>query len=83
MDAGIRDHISTVYIMGGAVNVPGNLTDFSTNPANVTAEWNIYVDPVAADEVFRSGLPIVLVPLDATNQVNATMADTTPMARWR
>ncbi len=80
LDAGIREHISAVYIMGGAVNVPGNLTDFSTNPANVSAEWNIYVDPVAADEVFRSGLPIVLVPLDATNQVFATMADT---RQWR
>jgi purine nucleosidase/pyrimidine-specific ribonucleoside hydrolase len=80
LDPGIREHISAVYIMGGAVYVPGNLTDFSANPANVSAEWNIYIDPLAASEVFASGLPIVLVPLDATNQVSASMADT---SRWR
>jgi inosine-uridine nucleoside N-ribohydrolase len=80
LDPGIREHISAVYIMGGAVYVPGNLTDFSAYPDNVSAEWNIYIDPLAASEVFESGLPIVLVPLDATNQVRASMADT---ARWR
>lgn len=80
LDPGIRKHISAVTIMGGAVYVPGNLTDFSANPANVSAEWNIYIDPLAASEVFESGLPIVLVPLDATNLVNARMADT---SQWR
>jgi len=80
LDPGIRDRIKAVYIMGGAVYVPGNLTDFSANPDNVSAEWNIYIDPLAASEVFNSGLPIFLVPLDATNQVSATMADT---RQWR
>lgn len=80
LDPNIREHISAIYIMGGAVYVPGNLTDFSANPSNVSAEWNIYVDPLAAAEVFSSGVPIVLVPLDATNQVSATMEDT---RQWR
>ncbi len=80
MDPGIREHISLVAIMGGAVRVPGNLTDFSTNPDNTSAEWNIYSDPLAAAEVFSSGLRIVLVPLDATNQVSATREDT---RQWR
>lgn len=80
LDPNIREHISAVYIMGGAVAVPGNLTDFIENPSNVSAEWNIYVDPLAAAEVFSSGVPIVLVPLDATNQVSATMEDT---RQWR
>lgn len=80
LDPNIREHISAVYIMGGAVTVPGNLTDFSANPSNVSAEWNIYVDPLAAAEVFSSGVPVVLVPLDATNQVSATMEDT---RQWR
>jgi inosine-uridine nucleoside N-ribohydrolase len=63
LDPSIVDDIETAYIMGGAIDVPGN-----TN-RNDRAEWNIWVDPVAADEVLRSGIPITLVPLDATNQV--------------
>jgi inosine-uridine nucleoside N-ribohydrolase len=75
-DPGIRGHISAVYIMGGAVHVPGNMSDFYPNPDNKSAEWNIYVDAVAASEVFESGLTLNLVPLDATNQVMVTMVDT-------
>jgi pyrimidine-specific ribonucleoside hydrolase len=82
LDPGIREHIKAIYIMGGAVNVPGNLTNFpKANPLNnVSSEWNIYLDPLAASEVFESGLPITLVPLDATNQVKVSMKDT---ALWR
>jgi pyrimidine-specific ribonucleoside hydrolase len=62
--------IEELVIMGGALHVPGNLGDggaFKTN--NTTAEWNIFVDPLAARIVFRSGVPIRLIPLDATNKV--------------
>ena len=40
---------------------------FHTN--NTTAEWNIFIDPLAARIVFRSGIPIRLIALDATNKV--------------
>jgi inosine-uridine nucleoside N-ribohydrolase len=59
-----------MVIMGGAVRVPGNLGDggaFKTS--NTTAEWNIFVDPLAAKRVFDSGARIHLIPLDATNHV--------------
>jgi pyrimidine-specific ribonucleoside hydrolase len=62
--------IEELVIMGGALRVPGNLGDgglFKTD--NTTAEWNIFVDPLAARIVFRSGVPIRLIPLDATNKV--------------
>jgi inosine-uridine nucleoside N-ribohydrolase len=62
--------IEELVIMGGALRVPGNLGDggvFKTN--NTTAEWNIFVDPLAARIVFRSSIPIRLIPLDATNKV--------------
>jgi pyrimidine-specific ribonucleoside hydrolase len=62
--------IDEIVIMGGAVRVPGNLGDggsFKTD--NKTAEWNIFVDPLAARIVFRSGIKIHLIPLDATNTV--------------
>ena len=63
------DNIEMIYVMGGAVDVPGS--DVSED--NTTAEWNIYCDPVAARMVFESGAPITLVPLDATNDVPLTM----------
>ncbi|CAM0955553.1 unnamed protein product [Alopecurus aequalis] len=45
----------------------GNLfTSYSTNP---NAEFNIFGDPFAAYQVFHSGIPITLIPLDATNTI--------------
>lgn len=61
--------IHRIYIMGGAVNVLGNLEGDDKASKNDAAEWNIYIDPAAADIVFRSGAPLTLVPLDLTNQV--------------
>lgn len=66
---GLADHIEMIYVMGGAVDVPGSgITD-----ENTTAEWNIYCDPHAARLTFESGAPVTLVPLDATNAVPVTM----------
>jgi inosine-uridine nucleoside N-ribohydrolase len=59
-------HLGRLVIMGGAIAVPGNVSP--------TAEFNIFVDPHAADVVFRAGLPITLVPLDVTRQVRLTEA---------
>jgi len=80
LDPGIRKNIAAVYIMGGAVNVPGNIYELLSNSGNTVAEWNIYADPQAASEVFESGLDIYLVPLDATNQVMIGRQDT---RQWR
>jgi len=45
----------------------GNLfTSYSTNP---NAEFNIFEDPFSSYQVFHSGIPITLVPLDATNTI--------------
>jgi inosine-uridine nucleoside N-ribohydrolase/CubicO group peptidase (beta-lactamase class C family)/leucyl aminopeptidase (aminopeptidase T) len=57
-----------LVIMGGAVDVPGNLHEAGPNE-NETAEWNFYVDAEAARRVFDSGVPIHLIPLDATDRV--------------
>jgi purine nucleosidase/pyrimidine-specific ribonucleoside hydrolase len=59
--------VARVVVMGGAVGVPGNVT--------AAAEFNMHVDPEAAAEVFASGLPIELVPLDVTRRVVLTRAD--------
>jgi len=58
--------IEMVYVMGGALEVPGNVEE------QPSAEGNIYVDPYAANIVFGSGASVTLIPLDATNQVPGT-----------
>jgi len=70
-DPGLADKIGSIYIMGGAVNVGGNVGP-SIGSDNDTAEWNIYADPQAAKEVFESNANIALVPLDATNDAPVT-----------
>jgi len=54
-------NVRSIVTMGGAFRVAGN-----TGPV---AEFNYYVDPEAARIVLRSGLPVVVVPLDVTEQV--------------
>ncbi len=66
----VAENIEMIYAMGGAVHVPGNVSAGLID--NQVAEFNIYVDPSAANIVFKSGVPITLVPLDATNQVKIT-----------
>jgi inosine-uridine nucleoside N-ribohydrolase len=51
--------INRIIYMGGAVNVPGNVT-----PA---AEFNWWFDPEAARIVLRQPVEHVIVPLDVTN----------------
>jgi len=53
--------VAKIVSMGGAFRVPGN-----TGPV---AEFNYFVDPEAAKIVVQSGLPLVIVPLDVTEQV--------------
>jgi purine nucleosidase len=64
--------IAGIVAMGGAVRERGNVTPF--------AEFNIAADPEAADIVVRSGIPLVLVPLDVTRKVAATPAWTAQLA---
>ncbi len=68
VEPGLAMNIEMITVMGGAVKVAGNVGE-SSNIENEVAEWNIYVDPRAAAEVFGSGAPLTLVPLDATNHV--------------
>lgn len=66
-DASIADNISQIVIMGGAFNVGGNLFEGSGSGNNKVAEWNIFVDPLAAKIVFNSGTPLSIVPLDGSD----------------
>jgi purine nucleosidase/pyrimidine-specific ribonucleoside hydrolase len=56
--------LKEIVIMGGALRTGGNITPY--------AEFNIFSDPLAAEIVLESGLPITLVPLDVTHEVYLT-----------
>jgi purine nucleosidase len=60
----IAGRIKQIVLMGGGFFEGGNVTP--------TAEFNIYVDPHAADVVFNSGIPIVVMPLDVTHKALTT-----------
>ena len=62
----IVERVQEIVLMGGAYFEVGNIT-----PA---AEFNIYVDPEAAQIVFRSGVPIVVMSLDVTHKALTTAA---------
>ena len=56
--------VREIIVMGGVFEAYGNVT--------TTAEFNIFVDPHAAQEVFQFGVPVHIAPLDATHQVVLT-----------
>jgi len=60
----IMARVAEIVLMGGAYFEVGNVT-----PA---AEFNIYVDPQAANIVFKSGVPITVMPLDVTHKALVT-----------
>jgi purine nucleosidase len=65
-DPSILEKIEQIVLMGGAMREGGNYSP--------SAEFNILVDPHAADIVFRCGRPITVMGLDVTHQVLATPA---------
>jgi inosine-uridine nucleoside N-ribohydrolase len=64
MDTGFARNVKQVVIMGGAV---ASLPDGGGNHTP-NAEFNFYVDPEAARIVLRSGMPIVLSPLNISRK---------------
>ena len=62
----LYDRIDRVVLMGGSLG-EGNITPF--------AEFNIWVDPEAAAEVFGGGRPVTMMGLDVTHQALLTLDD--------
>jgi purine nucleosidase len=56
----IAERLAEIVLMGGGFFEGGNTTP--------VAEFNILVDPEAADLVFRCGAPITVMPLDVTHK---------------
>lgn len=79
-DPRVAARLKRIVLMGGAQSEGGN--------SSPVAEFNIFVDPHAADVVLKSGVDIVMFPLDVTHQVltsqkrmEAIAAIGTPLAK--
>jgi len=60
-DPGLANRVASLTLMGGSAQGVGNVT--------AAAEFNVWADPEAADEVFRSGAPLTMLGLNLTHQV--------------
>jgi purine nucleosidase len=65
-----KNKIQKLVWMGGAIDVAGSIETFTKHDG--TAEWNSYWDPQSTKDVFDSGIPIIMCPLDTTNSVPIT-----------
>lgn len=63
----LTDRIKRIFVMGGAMEVKGNINEY--------AEFNINNDPLAANLVMSSGIPISLIGLDVCTKVYVTRED--------
>jgi pyrimidine-specific ribonucleoside hydrolase len=72
----LASRIDGIVAMGGAVSVPGNA------PGDDAAETNVWLDPAAARVVLESGVPLTLVPLDATRDVPVTASVSEVLKRY-
>ena len=66
LEPAIAESVKKIVVMGGAVAVPGNVSQVATA--------NLHEDPEAAAILYRSGAPIVQVGLDVCNQVTVSAA---------
>ncbi|PLS32130.1 inosine/uridine-preferring nucleoside hydrolase [Bifidobacterium margollesii] len=60
----IKDDIAEIVFMGGGLGINA---EFGRGNVTPVAECNIYFDPIAANVVFNSGIPMRMVSLDVTN----------------
>jgi pyrimidine-specific ribonucleoside hydrolase len=66
-DPSLATRLDRVCISGGALRADGPIRKDVHSYPNGFAEWNLYIDPHAADVVFNSGVRLDLVPLDVTH----------------
>jgi len=83
LDPSIEYKIKEIVWMGGALNVPGNVDRILEGGQDGSAEWNVYWDPPAAYRLWQTDIPVVMCPLDITNNVPVTSAFVRTIARSR
>jgi purine nucleosidase len=83
LDPSLESIIERIVWMGGALNVPGNVSPVIEGGQDVSAEWNVYWDPIGAARVWQTNIPIVMCPLDITNNVTLSRNFVLRLARQR
>ena len=83
LDPSIQPKIKKILWMGGALNVPGNVDPILEGGQDLTAEWNVYWDPPAAHQIWQTDIPLIICPLDITNNVPVTAEFVRTIARNR
>ena len=68
----IETKIKEIVWMGGALNVSGNVEKVFAPEHDGSAEWNVYWDPIGANRIWQTQIPLVLCTLDITNTVPVT-----------
>ncbi|KAM0948563.1 putative inosine/uridine-preferring nucleoside hydrolase domain, ribonucleoside hydrolase [Dioscorea sansibarensis] len=63
--------IQRIYILGGHIIEDQEKGNVFTNPSNEYAEFNMFLDPLAAKTVIESKLDVTLIPLDAQRKVTS------------
>ena len=72
LDPSIARKIDKILWMGGALNVPGNVSWRYEPGHDGSAEWNVFWDPISAARIWETEIPLVICPLDITNNVVIT-----------
>lgn len=65
--------VSTIYISGGLINLPGN--------AGLHSELNFWFDPPSIDRVLRSAEQVLLMPLDVSDRFALTQSSLAKISR--
>ena len=79
----IEAKIKQIIWMGGALNVTGNVEKSLEAGQDGSAEWNAYWDPISVARVWKTQIPIIMCPLDLTNNVPVTSELVYKMGRQR
>ena len=83
IDPGVEKKIKEIIWMGGALNVSGNVDRIMEGGQDGSMEWNVYWDPLGADRVWKTSIPLIICPLDITNNVPITQNFVRRLARQR
>lgn len=65
-NSGLSTKVREIYVSDGAVKVEGGIFREFPVIQNRVSGWNLWADARAAETIFRSGIPVVLIPLDLT-----------------
>ncbi len=79
----IEAKIEKIVWMGGALNVAGNINPDVEVGHDGSAEWNAYWDPIAAQQIWQTQIPLIICPLDLTNTVPVTAQFVRQLAKQR